>query len=154
MKNEKKNKDMEYWLAMSERYFDAQATDEEEKELLHFLASNAAKDPAFNEIKAVMGYLHTGRSVARKEKSLNRRTIDKAIQWASIAACAAAIAIIGTSIGQHYTESEEIYYAYIDGEEYTDEEFVMQNMLATMNKMSNTSDNIVEEQLGAMLRIK
>lgn len=154
MKNEKKNKDMEYWLAMSERYFDAQTTDEEEKELLHFLASNAAKDPAFNEIKAVMGYLHTGRSVARKEKSLNRRTIDKAIQWASIAACAATIAIIGTSIGQHYTESEEIYYAYIDGEEYTDEEFVMQNMLATMNKMSNTSDNIVEEQLGAMLRIK
>ena len=154
MKNEKKNKDMEYWLAMSERYFDAQTTDEEEKELLHFLASNAAKDPAFNEIKAVMGYLHTGRSVARKEKSLNKRTIDKAIQWASIAAFAAAIAIIGTSIGQHYTESEEIYYAYIDGEEYTDEEFVMQNMLATMNKMSNTSDNIVEEQLGAMLRIK
>ena len=154
MKNEKKNKDMEYWLAVSERYFDAQTTDEEEKELLHFLASNAAKDPAFNEIKAVMGYFYTGRSVVWKEKSLNRRTIDKAIQWASIAACAAAIAIIGTSIGQYYTESEEIYYAYIDGEEYTDEEFVMQNMLATMNKMSNTSDNIVEEQLGAMLRIK
>ena len=158
MKIEKKNKDMEYWLAMSERYFDAQTTDEEEKELLHFLASNAAKDPAFNEIKAVMGYLHTGRSVARKEKSLNRRTINKAIQWASIAACAAAIAVIGTYIGKQDTlatsGSKDLYYACIDGKEYTDEEFVMQHMLTTMNKMSNASSNIVEEQLGAMFRIK
>lgn len=155
------NNSIEYWLALSEKYFDAQTTDVEEKALMHFLASDAANDPAFNEIKAVMGYFTTGKSIAEKRKTNNRdkqHRFDSAIQWASIAACAAAIAVIGTYIGKQDTlatsGSKDLYYACIDGKEYTDEEFVMQHMLTTMNKMSNASSNIVEEKLGAMFRIK
>ena len=154
MKNER-NKDLKYWLALSEKYFDAQTTDEEEDALAQFLASDAANDTAFNEVKAVMGFLSTGRSIAQKAKEKKKRTT--AIQWASIAACTAAIAILGTSIALHATQatpgSKDIYYAYIDGKEYIDEEFVMQHMLATMNRMSDTSNNIIEEQMGAMFRI-
>ena len=153
MKIDKKNMEMGYWLALSEKYFDALTTDEEEKALAQFLASDAANSSAFNEIKAVMGYMSTGKSIAQKAKKRARR-IGNAIQWASVAACTAAIAILGTSIAQQATPgSKDIYYAYIDGKEYTDEEFVMQHMLATMNRMSDTSNNIIEEQMGAMFRI-
>jgi hypothetical protein len=155
MKNDRENREMKYWLALCEKYFDALTTNEEEKALLHFLASDAAGHPAFNEIKAVMGYLSTGKSITKKKKM---HTVGKAMQWASMAACIAVTAVIGTSIYRQgtlpATGSRDIFYACIDGKEYTDEEFVMQHMLATMNKMSSTSTGTIEEQLGAMLRIE
>ena len=155
MKNDRENREMKYWLALCEKYFDALTTNEEEKALLHFLASDAAGHPAFNEIKAVMGYLSTGKSITKKKK---KHTVGKAMQWASMVACIAVTAVIGTSIYRQgilpATGNREIFYACIDGKEYTDEEFVMQHMLATMNKMSSTSTGTIEEQLGAMLRIE
>ena len=155
MKNDRENIEMKYWLALCEKYFDALTTNEEEKALLHFLASDAANHPAFNEIKAVMGYLSTGKSITKKKKM---HTVGKAMQWASMAACIAVTAVIGTSIYRQgtlpATGNRDIFYACIDGKEYTDEEFVMQHMLATMNKMSSTSTGTIEEQLGAMLRIE
>ena len=155
MKNDRENREMKYWLALCEKYFDALTTNEEEKALLHFLASDAANHPAFNEIKAVMGYFSTGKSITKKKKM---HTVGKAMQWASMAACIAVTAVIGTSIYRQgtlpATGNREIFYACIDGKEYTDEEFVMQHMLATMNKMSSTSTGTIEEQLGAMLRIE
>ena len=159
MKNKGNTKNTEYWLALSEKYFDAMTTGEEEKALAQFLASDAACDPTFDEIKAVMGYLSTGRSIAKKAKEKKRRTIGKVVQWTSIAACVAIIVVIGTSIKQQETQVEaangnnDVYYACIDGKEYTNEEFVMEQMLATMNKMSNTSDYVIEEQMEAMFRI-
>lgn len=153
--NDRENREMKYWLALCEKYFDALTTNEEEKALLHFLASDAANHPAFNEIKAVMGYLSTGKSITKKKKM---HTVGKAMQWASMAACIAVTAVIGTSIYRQgtlpATGNRDIFYACIDGKEYTDEEFVMQHMLATMNKMSSTSTGTIEEQLGAMLRIE
>lgn len=152
---------IEYWLALREKYFDAQTTDEEEKALTRFLASNAANNPVFNDIKVVMGYFSTGKSITEKKKAKNhdkQHRFGSAIQWASIAACTVAIAVIGTYIWEQDTLAtlggNDIYYAYIDGKEYTDEEFVMQHMLTTMNKMSSASNNVIEEQLGAMFRIK
>ena len=38
MKNDRENREMKYWLALCEKYFDALTTNEEEKALLHFLA--------------------------------------------------------------------------------------------------------------------
>ena len=159
MKDNRTDSNMEYWLALSEKYFDASTTKEEEKALAQFLTSDAANDRAFDEIKAVMGYLSTGRSIAIKAKEPRRRTAGKVIQWVSIAACVAVIAVIGTSTWKQYTpvnvpvEKKEIYYAYIDGNEYTSEDIAMQQMLTIMNKMSHTSDNVVEEQMEAMFRI-
>ena len=74
-----------------------------------------------------------------------------------MAACIAVTAVIGTSIYRQgtlpATGNREIFYACIDGKEYTDEEFVMQHMLATMNRMSSSGDNVIEQQMGAMFRI-
>jgi hypothetical protein len=157
MKNKGNTKEIEYWLALSERYFDALTTSEEEKALAQFLASDAADDPAFNEIKAVMGYLSTGKSIAQK-KVKQKWFTGKIVHWSVAVASIALITIIGTRLLPHPTmtdanESNEIFYACIDGKEYTDEEFVMQHMLATMNMMSTASDNVIEEQMKAMFRI-
>ena len=118
MKNDDKTTRSE-WLDIVERYFDATTTIEEEKALAAFLATDESDSPEFNEIKAVMGYLSTGRSIARSKK---RRTLGKATQWASIAACAAVIALIGTSINKNETQAtdRDFYMACIDGKEYND----------------------------------
>lgn len=163
MKNRKTDvKSIEYWLALSEKYFDAQTTNDEERALARFLATPESNHPAFNEIKAVMGYLSTGRSITQKAKSGNGKkpyTIGRTIQWVSAAASIAVIAMVGTVLlsrtapAKPAEDDKETYYAYINGKEYTDEEFVMQHMLATMNKMSSSSDNVIEEQMGVMFRI-
>ena len=156
------DKSIGYWLELSEKYFDAQTTNDEERALARFLATPESNHPAFNEIKAVMGYLSTGRSITQKAKSGNGKkpyTIGRTIQWVSAAASIAVIAMVGTSLWERTapvetTESDkEIYYACINGKEYTDKESVMQHMLATMNKMSSSSNNVIEEQMGAMFRV-
>ena len=162
MKSDKKNRNMEYWLVLSEKYFDALTTGEEEKALAQFLASDAANHPAFNEIKAVMGYLSTGKSIAKRNKPAKTRwTAGRTIQWSVAAASIALTIIIGTKLLPRPADTEtaaesketEYYYAYIDGKEYTDEDIVMQHMLTTMNKMSYTSTGSIEEQMGAMFRV-
>ncbi|MBO5864929.1 MAG: hypothetical protein J6Q73_02625 [Bacteroidaceae bacterium] len=160
MKNRKTDvKSIEYWLALSEKYFDAQTTNDEERALARFLTTPESNHTAFNEIKAVMGYLSTGRSIAKKKNTPQRSFAGKVIQWAPVAASVAVIAVVGTVLlsrtapAKPAEDEKETYYAYINGKEYTDEEFVMQHMLATMNKMSSSSDNVIEEQMGAMFRI-
>ena len=73
MKNKRveKNSNIEYWIALSEKYFNAQTTGEEEKALSQFLVSDAANHPTFNEIKAIMGYLSTGKRIVQKNKQTN-----------------------------------------------------------------------------------
>ena len=50
------------WLQLAEKYFEAETSDEEERQLKLFLCSAKAQDPAFDELKAVMGYLAVGKS--------------------------------------------------------------------------------------------
>ena len=148
MKNDDKTTRSE-WLDIVERYFDATTTIEEEKALAAFLATDESDSPEFNDIKAVMGYLSTGRSIARSKK---RRTLGKATQWASIAACAAVIALIGTSINKNETQAtdRDFYMACIDGKEYNDKELALNQMHHAMAMIcSTTRGNDIEEQLSS-----
>lgn len=95
-----------YWLWLSERYFDAETTEEEEEALMRFVTSDYAEDASldeqarsvFNEVKATMslthayGHLHNqtnNRTTLAKEKTPKRgRTI-----WRWIAATAAVFAV-------------------------------------------------------------
>ena len=52
-----KYNEMAYWIALAEKYFDAATTEQEEKKLAAFLATDESNTPEFNEIKAVMGYM-------------------------------------------------------------------------------------------------
>ena len=62
MKNENKRTKAE-WLDIVERYFDATTTPEEEKALRAFLATDESNTADFDEIKVVMGYLSTAKTI-------------------------------------------------------------------------------------------
>ena len=141
-----------YWLQLCDSYFEATITPDEEKALASFLATPESNTPEFNEIKAVMGYTATARSL-HKQNTLARRKPRHLTRWAA-AATIALLLLTGSLLTVTHNSENDIYLAYIDGREYTDKDFVMQHMHNTMTRMSNcTSHNTIEEQLGAMFRI-
>ena len=81
--------DLSYWEEMTERYFLAETTEEEELLLREFLCTREARDARFDEIRATLSFLHMGR--------LKQRTssIKHPLRALSIAACLSAIAFLG-----------------------------------------------------------
>lgn len=61
MSHKHRYSDLAYWKWLTERYFDAETTPEEERELCRFLASPEGQQPQFDDVRHVMGYLITGR---------------------------------------------------------------------------------------------
>lgn len=159
---EKEKKSTSYWIGLSEKYFDALTTEDEEKALARFLTTKESERPEFNEIKAVMCYV----SVARKRDITKTRGKIKrnSIKWISAAAAITLIVGIGISLNDRNQpvevtsppvgESKEVYLAYLDGKECTDKEIIIEHMHQTIEMMGNTTKgNAVEEQLGAMFSI-
>ena len=150
-----KDKNIKQWLAITEKYFDATATAEEEKALAAFLASEESDIPEFNEIKAVMGYLATARVIekehARKKVSGSRRF---AVRWMTSAAAIAIVAFIGYTFSSGDHTEKDVYIANINGRIYTDKELVLAQMQQTMAMIGNTTrGNSVDEQLEAMFNL-
>ena len=56
--------DLSYWEEMTQRFFLAETTEEEEVQLRQFLCSSQAQDSRFDEIRATMSFLHV--SAARR----------------------------------------------------------------------------------------
>lgn len=56
-------RDEAYWLGLVERFFAAQTSEAEEKELREFLLSSRGADARYDEVRAVMGFLAVGRDV-------------------------------------------------------------------------------------------
>lgn len=52
-----------YWLGLVERFFAAQTSEAEEKELREFLLSSRGADARYDEVRAVMSFLAVGRDV-------------------------------------------------------------------------------------------
>lgn len=146
------------WLVIAEKYFDATATEEEERSLALFLTTEESNSPEFDEIKAVMGFLAVARKSEKKniQQSYNRKS-SFAIRWSAVAATIAIIAGIGithNALDTEKTESEDRYIANINGKIYTDKEFVLKHMHRTMASIgATTKKNSIEEQLGAMFSI-
>lgn len=150
-----KDKNIKQWLAITEKYFDATATAEEEKALAAFLASEESDISEFNEIKAVMGYLATARAIekehARKKVSGSRRF---AVRWIAAAAVIAIVAFIGSTSNAGVPTEKDVYIVNINGRIYTDKEFVLAQMQQTMAMIGNTTrGNSVDEQLEAMFNL-
>lgn len=158
MKTDKRN-DTAKWLHIVEKYFDATAMPEEEKALACFLASKESNTPEFDEIKAVMGYLYTARTIENREKTPKNETGRRfIIRWVSTAAMIAIIACIGFTgsriLSGKQSGTGELYIANINGTIYTDKDLVLDKMHRTMAMIGNTTrGNSVEEQLGSMFNI-
>lgn len=156
MSNNKKYRSIgntdERWLQLIERYFDATITDAEEQQLKQFLASPHSNSQQYDEIKAVMSFLSTGKRYNSQSKKQRIIGINRVLKW-SVAA-AVVIGIIGTaSIQFSNTSNNNICIAYIDGKKYTEEAIVLAQMRNTMQRMSNSiEEHSLEHQLGEMFR--
>ena len=139
-----------YYIDLSERWFDALLTEDEERALKAFLAST--DDPDFDEIKAVAGFFATGKTAygAQEENhrpARQRRTTHR-LAWAAIAV-AASLALVA-AIGL-YNQRQNQCYILAYGEKSTDKELALKSMEATLSSLFGTAPDI-EKELETLLK--
>ena len=122
------------------RYFEAETSDAEERQLRAFLVSDEAKGAEFDEARAVMSFLAVGR---RRPKRVSMR---KAAAWAASVLVAASLGI-GWMVFQERNEC----VAYVYGEKVTNAEIVMGHMRESLQEMEQVEPVDVATQLGTML---
>ncbi len=141
----------EYWLELTERYFDASTTDAEERLLRAFAAQTS--DPDFRELRAVMGYVSAVRrsqnvaAVRHHSASLSQHRSLRML-WR----CAAAAVLIAAMVWPYAMRSsdENIAVAYIRGEKVTDPRIVESVARRTIDNMR--TENMAEKQLMQMFQ--
>lgn len=143
-------KNKAYYIDLSERWFDALLTEDEERALKAFLAST--DDPDFDEIKAVAGFFAKGKAVygAQEENhrpARQRRTTHQ-LAWAAIAV-AASLALVA-AIGL-YNQRQNQCYILAYGEKSTDKELALESMEATLSSLFGTAPDI-EKELETLLK--
>lgn len=129
-------KNKQYYIDLTDRWFDALLSPGEERELKAFLART--EDPDFDEIKAVMGYFVTGKALAGRPSSRpgNR------FAWTAVAV-AASIALV-VAIGLRPRRND--CYILAHGEKTTDPRRALENMNSTLSGLFSTGED-VEDQL-------
>ena len=148
-------KDKQYWLKLSERYFEAETTEGEERELRQFAAQTT--DPDFRELQAVMGFTSMGRSQNQKTSNIQPpQTFKPSLPHHLIAIAASVIVVLGLTIFfalQGNDQQETGCVAWINGEKTTDPAFVMTLMQNTMQEMDIDGNDPVADQLHDMFEI-
>lgn len=127
--------DNDYWKALAERFFEADTSEEEERELRRFITSGLAGSE-FNDVRAVMGLAAVG---ARRYNRRRRRTI--------FLSAAAVVAVVMTAVSLA-ADGGDSCVAYINGTKHTDEAIVMAQMHSTMDEMAQQAQELsVERQM-------
>ena len=113
--------DKEKYLELMQRYFDAETSPDEEKALALYAAST--DDPAFRELRGVLGYL----SIGRQNKAKEVRTVRF---FSMVAAASVAIA---TALGitlSNQRQNSCIRYTY--GNKEDDETSIMESVESSL----------------------
>lgn len=137
----------EYWIRLSDKYFEALTSEQEEQELRQFAVK--CQDPDFNELRAVMGYLEVGR--AENKAATRHKTFSRVL-----AAAASFTIVFGISLFvlTHLNSGQDDsanFYAYTNGMEITDHDQAFDLMVQTLQGMETINQEelpTVEEQLG------
>jgi len=141
------NKD---WLDIVNRYFEAQTSEEEERLLKRFLASEEAQGEAFDETRAVMGLF----AVAKKDYQAEQRekTTKRHIPLKWLSAAAAVLLLV--AFWWNWREKPN-YYACINGVETTNRQEVVEAMHRSMEsvQLDASAEDIVSKQLGEMFDV-
>lgn len=136
------------WKELAERYFEAQTTDEEERQLRSFLVTEAAAGKEFDEVRAVMGFLMVGKHLHRPKKKYHLSSYGK--KWA---AAVVVFCIMGSIAWQMADRHENVCVAYIYGEKCTDSEVVMSQLKNSLYQVQRGEGDVtVEEQLSDMFQ--
>lgn len=133
--------DKEKYLELMRRYFDAETSPEEEKDLALYAVST--DDPAFDDLRGVLGYLSIGRQKKAKKVRIVR------FYAVTVAASLALIAAIGLNISNQNAPDEKcIRYAY-----GVKEDDNIQIMTAVESSLADffSNENVVEQNLKELL---
>ncbi len=129
------------WKELAERYFEAQTTDVEEEALARFLATPASQGKEFDELRAVMGFLATGRAIHKRQRT-------RRVRLRYYAAAAAITGVLALTAVWQVTERTNVCVAYINGERYTDKEIVFSEAMKSIDKVRHDlPQETVQEQL-------
>ena len=104
--------DKKKYIALMQRYWDAETTPQEERRLARYVAR--VDDPDFEELRGVLGYL----SIGRGKKA---RTV-RILPWAAAAAGIAAVVAISLALG---ARNGDICIRYAYGEKSQDDQQIM-----------------------------
>lgn len=134
--------DKEKYTALMQRYWEAETTPEEERELARYAAR--VDDPDFEEIRGVLGFL----SIGREKKTRRARTV-RMYSFAAVAAGIVAIVAIGlniktTGIGHQ----DELCVRYSYGEFSNNNEQIMSSVESSLAEFfagSSIADNNLRE---------
>ena len=120
-----------------DRYFDATATEAEERELRLTLATTPLSSEKIDEARAVMGYFAAGRSVgATRSRSKS--------QWLRAAAAIAVAAVCGTALLTYHPGDKvaDQCVAYIGETEITDSHAVLAMMRSDLAEIGEASQSV------------
>ena len=137
--------DKEKYTALLQRYWEAETTPEEERDLARYVAR--VDDPDFGEIRGVLGYL----SVGREQKARKRRTV-RIYSWAAAAASIVAVVAVSLSllVGQP-KPTEDLCVSYAYGVQTNDSEAIMAAVESSLAGFFGT-DTPAEIQLSEMFQ--
>ena len=121
------------WKELAERYFEAQTTDVEEEALARFLATPASQGKEFDELRAVMGFVATGRAVHNRQRT-------RGVRFRYYAAAATVTGVLALTAVWQMAERTNVCVAYINGERYTDKEIVFSEAMKSIDVQEQLSD--------------
>ncbi len=134
--------DKAQWLALRDRYFEVETTDEEERLLRRFAATALAQDdPDFADLCAVMSIVAVGKAASSKRQNEMKR---RRLRWVwTAAACVAGLVLVMLA-----WPSKNVCVAYVDGVKITDRDEVLALMHDSWDDIALDADaNTVETQL-------
>lgn len=123
-----------------DRYFDATATDAEERELRLTLATTPLSSEKIDEARAVMGYFAATRNVAAKKPAIGA-------SWLRVAAAIAVAVVCGTAL-LTYQPGDKVAdrcVAYIGETEITDSHVVLAMMRSELSEIGEASQSVQTE---------
>jgi len=132
------------------RYFDASASEAEERELKQALASTKLLTAEIEEARAVLGYYAVSKKATAKRRRIT--TMPRTVA-ASIAAAIAIAATIATTLMMRDNEIENRCIAYVNGVEITDQEHVMSIISDNFRSLGDTAGSVeteIESQLSTI----
>lgn len=130
-----------------DRYFEGTLSDAEELRLKAFLTSPEGQAKEYDEVRAVMGFFSTGKSLSRKAtKEYSRKAPLRCVPvWLRTAVAAACVGIF-IALGLNYHNKENICVSYVGGQKVTDKDVIMNDVDGILaDLLSGGTD--VDEQL-------
>ena len=138
---------------LTERYFEASTTIEEERELARMLARSGESSPLIDQARAVMGYAAASRAAKGRRPARHAvvaRVARRVMQTAASVALLVAGSALAIKYGSPRVEAATRCVAYIDAVRITDEDVVRQMALDDLRSVMACSASVESQNRQTM----